>query len=81
MNRTDSPALATAGTGDVLTGIIAGLIANGAMPFAAAATAAYVHGCAATAAGTGAELVATDLLAALAPTLELLRTGRDFQED
>ncbi len=44
VNRTDTPALATAGTGDVLTGIIAGLVANGASPFDAAATGAYVHG-------------------------------------
>ncbi len=81
VNRVDSPALATAGTGDVLTGIIAGLVANGAAPFDAAATGAHVHGCAAIVAGTGDELVATDLLGALHPTLELLRSGRDLQED
>ena len=32
VNRTDGPALATAGTGDVLTGIIGGLLANGIAP-------------------------------------------------
>src|SRR5262249_53536179 len=42
VNRTDTPALATAGTGDVLTGIIGGLLASGASPFDAAATGAYV---------------------------------------
>jgi NAD(P)H-hydrate epimerase len=36
--------LATAGTGDVLTGIIAALLAGGAEPFAAAAAAAWIHG-------------------------------------
>jgi len=77
VNRTDGPALATAGTGDVLTGIIAGLLAAGATPFDAAATGAYVHGRAATEAGTDDELVATDLLGALAPTLAVLRTGSD----
>jgi NAD(P)H-hydrate epimerase len=47
---TGSPALATAGTGDVLTGAIAGFIARGATPFDAAWAAAYVHGLAGIAA-------------------------------
>jgi NAD(P)H-hydrate epimerase len=81
VNRTDGPALATAGTGDVLSGIIGGLLANGAPPFAAAATGTYVHGRAATAAATGVDLVATDLVAALHPTLEALRSGTDPWED
>ncbi len=77
VNRTDSSALATAGTGDVLTGIIAGLLATGADPFTAAATGAYVHGRAAWVAGTGDALVAGDLITALPPTLHTLRSGRD----
>jgi NAD(P)H-hydrate epimerase len=77
VNRTDGSDLATAGTGDVLTGIIAGLVAAGASPFDAAATAAYVHGRAASAAGTGVSLVATDLIGALHPTLSSLRSGLD----
>ncbi len=81
VNRTGGSALAAAGTGDVLTGIVAGLVAAGAAPFAAAATAAYVHGRAATAAGTGDELIATDLLGALPPTLNTLRSGRDPWEE
>jgi NAD(P)H-hydrate epimerase len=60
--------LATAGSGDVLTGIIAGLLARGLEPFAAAAGGAFLHGQAARRAGhTG--LVAGDLLAALPRTL------------
>lgn len=43
-NPTGNPALATAGTGDVLTGLIAGLIAQGAEVFDAAVLAAYLHG-------------------------------------
>jgi NAD(P)H-hydrate epimerase len=81
VNRTDGPALASAGTGDVLSGVIGGLIATGAAPFAAAATGTYVHGRAASAAGTGSELIATDLIAALAPTLESLRSGTDPWEE
>ncbi len=81
INRTGSPALATAGTGDVLTGIITGLLAAGASPFDAAATGAYVHGRAAAAADTGDDLVATDLIGALHPTLAALRSGRDPWEE
>jgi len=39
-----TPALATAGTGDVLAGAIAGLLAQGVDPFRAACVAAWVHG-------------------------------------
>ncbi len=38
------PALATAGTGDVLAGMIGALLAQGLEPFEAGALAAYVHG-------------------------------------
>ena len=44
VNSTGNPALATAGTGDVLTGMIAGLIAQGLEPSNAAQTAVYIHG-------------------------------------
>jgi len=83
VNRSDSPALATAGTGDVLTGIIAGLVANHCAPFLflAAATGAELHGRAAATAGTGDSLVATDLLGALAPTLAALRARRDSRRN
>jgi ADP-dependent NAD(P)H-hydrate dehydratase / NAD(P)H-hydrate epimerase len=77
VNRTGGPALATAGTGDVLTGIIAGLLAQGVEPFAAAATGAYVHGRAASAAPTAPDIVASDLVSALPRTLQALRAGRD----
>jgi hydroxyethylthiazole kinase-like uncharacterized protein yjeF len=38
------PALATGGTGDVLSGLIAGLAAQGSEPYEAAVTGVYVHG-------------------------------------
>lgn len=38
-----TPLLATAGTGDVLAGLIGGLIAQGAEPYAAAVAGVYIH--------------------------------------
>lgn len=43
-NPTGNPALATAGTGDVLTGLLGALIAQGMAPDAAASAAARLHG-------------------------------------
>lgn len=64
------PSLATAGTGDVLTGVVAAFLAKGLDPATAASAAAVAHGLAATAAPTQAGLVASDLLHLLPPTLE-----------
>ncbi len=44
INPTGSPALATAGAGDVLAGAIAGLVAQGCAPSDAACTAVFLHG-------------------------------------
>jgi len=44
VNPTGSPALATAGTGDVLTGALVALLAQGLAPFDAARLAVFVHG-------------------------------------
>lgn len=43
-NPTGTPALATAGTGDVLAGLVGSLLAAGLEPFHAGSVAAYVHG-------------------------------------
>ena len=58
--------LATAGTGDVLSGAIAALIARGVDPSHAAAAAAYLHGRAA-ALGPAIGVVASDVAARLPP--------------
>jgi ADP-dependent NAD(P)H-hydrate dehydratase / NAD(P)H-hydrate epimerase len=58
--NTNAPAsLATAGSGDVLGGLILGLLAQGMETFAAAAAGVWVHGAAAAAFGPG--LLAEDL--------------------
>ena len=44
LNPTGGPNLATAGTGDVLSGAIGGLLAQGCTPFDAAVVGAYLHG-------------------------------------
>jgi NAD(P)H-hydrate epimerase len=43
-NATGNPALASAGSGDVLTGLISGLMAQGLEPFDAAVLGVYLHG-------------------------------------
>jgi ADP-dependent NAD(P)H-hydrate dehydratase len=71
-----TPALATAGSGDVFAGILTGLVARGASPLAAMIWAVHVHAMAGTALGEklGIGLVASDLLDALPVTLASLDT-------
>ncbi len=47
INQTGNPGLAKAGSGDVLTGILASLVSQGMPPFEAAVCAVYLHGAAA----------------------------------
>lgn len=65
-----APWLATAGAGDVLAGMITGLMARGINPFSAACTAAWAHTEAALAFGPG--LIAEDLPEALPAVLRAL---------
>ena len=73
-----NPALSTAGTGDVLSGIIGGLLAQGLEPYAAAAAGVYLHG----AAGErwrsehgNSGLLAGDLLPLIPRITEQVRAG------
>jgi hydroxyethylthiazole kinase-like uncharacterized protein yjeF len=65
-----TPRLATAGTGDVLTGIIGAFLSKGMEAQLAAAAAARVHADAALAAPHGHGLVASDVTAALPVVLD-----------
>ena len=70
--NSNAPAeLATAGSGDVLAGMVVALLAQGVPAFAAAAAAVWLHGEAARLVGPG--MIAEDLIDALPQTLAGLR--------
>lgn len=73
-----NPGLASGGTGDVLAGALAGLLAQGMAPFAAACAAVYLHGMAGEMARDrlgDSGIVAGDLLELLPEAQSLLRQG------
>lgn len=71
INDNAGPHLATAGTGDVLAGIVAALLARGMPVFEAAAAAVWLHGAAAGAVRPG--FVAEDLLRALPSAIHAMK--------
>ncbi|WP_328465056.1 NAD(P)H-hydrate dehydratase [Actinoplanes sp. NBC_00393] len=68
-NPTGSPALATAGSGDVLAGLLGSLLAAGLPAVRAAVAAAYVHGLAGRRAALDGPVTAPDVASALRPVL------------
>jgi NAD(P)H-hydrate repair Nnr-like enzyme with NAD(P)H-hydrate dehydratase domain len=64
-NPTGTSALATAGSGDVLAGLLGSLLAGGLAPERAAVLAAYVHGLAGRRAALDGPVTAPDVAAAL----------------
>ncbi len=78
-NTTGNAGLASAGTGDVLSGMIGGLLVQGYRPLEAAIAAVYVHGLAADQlAGKSGEagIVATDLLPIIPGVLNSFKCAR-----
>jgi NAD(P)H-hydrate epimerase len=78
VNSSGNPGLASAGTGDVLSGTIGGLLGRGLAPLGAAYCGAYLHGLAAdlVAEDLGEEgMLASDVASALPRALAVLRRG------
>ncbi|MEA2453117.1 MAG: ADP-dependent NAD(P)H-hydrate dehydratase / NAD(P)H-hydrate epimerase [Actinomycetota bacterium] len=72
VNPTGGPSLATAGTGDVLTGVVATFLGQGLGSLDAAIAATYVHGLAGEIAGEEG-VIAGDVLEALPDAIDLVR--------
>jgi NAD(P)H-hydrate epimerase len=70
INDNAPPSLATAGTGDILAGAIAALLAQGMAPFEAAAAGVWLHGAGAAAGPPG--LIAEDLPTLMAKARQAL---------
>ncbi len=73
LNPTGVPELATAGSGDVLSGLIGALLAGGVEPHRAAAAGAFVHGLTGSAVARESVVTASRLAAALPSTVAALR--------
>ena len=83
VNPTGNPGMATGGTGDVLTGLIAGLLAQGLDALDAAVLGVYLHGLAGDLAASRLgemALAAGDLIEILPAALAALKGGEDEHE-
>jgi NAD(P)H-hydrate repair Nnr-like enzyme with NAD(P)H-hydrate dehydratase domain len=72
VTTTGVPWLATAGAGDVLTGVIGSLLAAGLTPYDAASVGSWLHGAAATLASANGPLVAGDVADAIPAAVRLV---------
>ncbi len=72
LNETHSPAMTVGGTGDVLTGVTAGLVAKGVAPFEAACAAAFINGSAGVEAARefGLHITASDVAGRVASAMK-----------
>ncbi|SDG06435.1 NAD(P)H-hydrate dehydratase [Klenkia brasiliensis] len=76
VNGTGTPWLATAGTGDVLSGVVGALLATGLPAVEAAAAGAHLHGRAGQLAAASGPLIASDVVAHLPAAVHRLTTGQ-----
>ena len=76
-NPTGTPALATAGSGDVLTGLVGALLAGGASGVAAAAAGAWIHGLAGRLVGGSRPASASVLTTALGDAFAVVQDASD----
>jgi hydroxyethylthiazole kinase-like uncharacterized protein yjeF len=76
VNDTGSAVLATAGTGDVLSGACGALLAQGLDPLGAGAVGAHLHGVAATLSASGAATSAAAVLETWPAAVRAVRAGR-----
>jgi hydroxyethylthiazole kinase-like uncharacterized protein yjeF len=75
VNPTGTPWLATAGSGDVLSGLLGSLLASGLPAPMAAGAAAYVHGVAGQRAAASGPPIAADILAEVRAALHAISAG------
>jgi NAD(P)H-hydrate epimerase len=78
INTTGNPGMATGGAGDVLTGVITGLLCQGLAPFDAARLGVYIHGLSGDLAAEEVgqvSLVASDLLKYLPSAFQRFASG------
>ena len=84
INNTGNPGMATAGSGDVLTGVITGLLAQGYTAFQAAVMGVYIHGSAGDHAASqlGLEaIVASDITSKIGEAYKALLAPPPMPED
>ncbi|MGK0364863.1 MAG: hydroxyethylthiazole kinase-like uncharacterized protein yjeF [Saprospiraceae bacterium] len=77
-NATGNPGMATGGSGDVLTGVLTGLLASGYSPLETCAIGVYLHGLAGDIAAEELEqesLLASDIIQYLGKAFQELREG------